>query len=131
MRHAKPQVTLGRYSLTGVFVTVAIARRPRRLSEVMKFLAAARQVAVNPPGSGFDGPGHGSCEIRCREKAMTTQTANRRESDRVPMGVESALPWVPVPSSSSEQPPKAKTGALRRLVLAIAALAVRKGSRNA
>ncbi|HTF15010.1 MAG TPA: hypothetical protein VK643_10100 [Burkholderiales bacterium] len=62
---------------------------------------------------------------------MTTQTANRRESDRVPMGVESALPWVPVPSSSSEQPPKAKTGALRRLVLAIAALAVRKGSRNA
>jgi sortase A len=36
------------------------------------------------------------------------------------MGVECALPWVPVPSS--ERPPKAKISALRKLVLAIAAL---------
>ncbi len=53
---------------------------------------------------------------------MATQTANRRESDRVPMGVESALPWVPVPSSESVQPPKAKTGILGKLVLALLAL---------
>ena len=53
---------------------------------------------------------------------MATQTANRRESDRVPMGVESALPWVPVPSSESAQPPKAKTGFLRKLLFALLAL---------
>ena len=53
---------------------------------------------------------------------MATQTSNRRESDRVPMGVESALPWVPVPSSESVQPPKAKTGVLRKLVFALVAL---------
>ena len=51
---------------------------------------------------------------------MATQTANRRESDRVPMGVESALPWVPVPPSDSPQPPKAaKSGILGKLVLAL------------
>ncbi len=53
---------------------------------------------------------------------MATQTANRRESDRVPMGVESALPWVPVPSSESVQPPKAKSGILGKLVLALLVL---------
>ena len=105
--------------------TVAIARHPPRLSEVMNFLVAARQVAVNPPGSGFDGSGHVSCE----EMSMATQ--NRRESDRIPMGVECALPRVPVPSSSSERPPKAKSGALRKFVLGIAALAAsRKGSKK-
>jgi sortase A len=35
------------------------------------------------------------------------------------MGVESAMPWVPVPSSQSVQPPKAKSGILRKLVLAL------------
>ena len=53
---------------------------------------------------------------------MATQTAYRRESDRVPMGVESALPWVPVPSSESAQPPKAKSGILGKLVLALLVL---------
>ncbi len=53
---------------------------------------------------------------------MATQTANRRESDRVPMGVESALPWVPVPPSDSPQPPKAKSGILGKLVLALLVL---------
>ncbi|TMH80916.1 MAG: hypothetical protein E6H49_08545 [Betaproteobacteria bacterium] len=53
---------------------------------------------------------------------MATQTANRRESDRVPMGVESALPWVPVPSSESVQAPKTKSGILSKLVLALLAL---------
>jgi hypothetical protein len=38
------------------------------------------------------------------------------------MGVESALPWVPVPSSESVQPPKTKTGILRKLVFALLAL---------
>jgi len=50
---------------------------------------------------------------------MATQTANRRLSDRIPMGVESAMPWVPVPPSESVQPPKAKSGILRKLVLAL------------
>jgi hypothetical protein len=53
---------------------------------------------------------------------MATQTANRRESDRVPMGVESALPWVPVPSSESVRAPKTKSGILSKLVLALLAL---------
>jgi hypothetical protein len=35
------------------------------------------------------------------------------------MGVESALPWVPVPPSEQ---PKAKTGVLRKLVLALLVL---------
>jgi hypothetical protein len=55
---------------------------------------------------------------------MATQTADRRESDRVPMGVESALPWIPVPSS--KQPLHAKSSGLRKLVLTLLAL-VRKG----
>jgi hypothetical protein len=53
---------------------------------------------------------------------MATQPANRRLSDRVPMGVESALPWVPVPPSESVPPPKAKSGILGKLVLALLAL---------
>ena len=36
------------------------------------------------------------------------------------MGVESALPWVPVPAS--QQPPKAKRGVLFKLVLVLLAL---------
>src|SRR5712691_3945726 len=98
--------------------TLTLNRRPRRLSGAASFLAAMRQVAVNPRGSGFYDRGHVSCE----ELGMATQTANRRESDRVPMGVESALPWVPVPSSESPQPPKARTGVLRKLVFALLAL---------
>jgi len=38
------------------------------------------------------------------------------------MGVESALPWVPVPPSDSPQPPKAKSGILGKLVLALLVL---------
>jgi len=38
------------------------------------------------------------------------------------MGVESALPWVPVPSSESVQLPKAKSGILGKLVLALLVL---------
>jgi len=55
---------------------------------------------------------------------MEPQTANRRESDRVPMGVESAMPWVPVPPS--KKPLEAKSSGLRKLVLTLLAL-VRKG----
>src|SRR6266581_1516394 len=115
----------GRYFLEGapVFMceTLAIARRRRRFSGDASLLDA-RQLAVNTPGSGFSGPGHASCGVSCKELDMATQTANRRESDRVPMGVESALPWVPVPSSESAQPPKAKTGVLRKLLFALLAL---------
>src|SRR5207302_3225816 len=85
-------------------------------------LSATRQLTVNTPGSGFYGPGHASCGVSCKEWDMATQMANRRESDRVPMGVECAMPWVPVPSSESVQPPKAKSGVLRKLFFAIAAL---------
>ena len=53
---------------------------------------------------------------------MATQMANRRESDRVPMGVESAMPWVPVPSSASVRPRKARSGILGKLVVALLVL---------
>src|SRR5258707_14614914 len=96
--------------------TLANARRRRRFSGDANLLDATRQLAVNTPGSGFSGPGHASCE----EQDMVT--ANRRESDRIPMGVESAMPWVPVPSSESVHPPKAKSGILRKLVLALLVL---------
>jgi hypothetical protein len=100
--------------------TLTIDRRPRRLSGTVDFLAATRQVAVNPRDTGFYDPGHVSCD----ELSMAPQTANRRESDRVPMGVESAMPCVPVPSS--KQPAEAKSSGLRKLVLSLLAL-VRKG----
>jgi hypothetical protein len=35
------------------------------------------------------------------------------------MGVESAMPWVPVPPSESTQPIKAKSGILRKLAFAL------------
>src|SRR6267154_358036 len=98
--------------------TLTINRRPRRLSGAADFLAATRQVVVNPCCSRFGDPGHASCE----ELGMAPQTANRRESDRVPMGVESAMPWVPAPSSKSVQPPKAKSGILGKLVIALLVL---------
>jgi hypothetical protein len=112
-----------RYSLEGapVFMcgTLASARRRRRFYGGLSLLAATRQLSVNALGSGFSGAGHASCEVSRNEFDMATQTANRRESDRVPMGVESALPWVPVPPSDSPQPPKAKSGILGKLVLAL------------
>ncbi len=58
---------------------------------------------------------------------MATQMLNRRESDRVPMGVESALPWVSVPPPESVQPPKAKSGVLRKLFFTVAALVLLLG----
>ena len=101
--------------------TLTIARRPRQLLRVANLLAAARQAVVNMTGSGFQGQGHASC---CK-LIMATQIANRRESDRVPMGVECALPWIPVPSSA--QPPKAKSSVLRKLVFALLAVALLLG----
>jgi hypothetical protein len=95
---------------------LAIARRRRRFSGDANVLGAARQLAVNMPGYVFFWPRHASCD----ELGMATQMTNRRESDRVPMGVESALPWVPVPQSV--QPPKAKNGVLRKLFFALAML---------
>ena len=34
---------------------------------------------------------------------MDMKTGYRRESDRVPMGVECALPWAPAPSRAAQQ----------------------------
>src|ERR1700716_1235694 len=118
----KPRTLQRRYSLEGAPVlmcgTLAIARRRRRFSGDVNMFGATRQLAVNTPGSGFYGPGHASCD----EWGMATQTLNRRESDRVPMGVESALPWVPAPSSEPAQAPKAKSGVLGKLVLTLLVL---------
>jgi hypothetical protein len=49
---------------------------------------------------------------------MTTESANRRESDRAPMGLECALPWIPVPSS--QRPRSAKANILRKVLFAVA-----------
>jgi hypothetical protein len=49
---------------------------------------------------------------------MKTDSANRRESDRAPMGIECALPWIPVPSSKRRS--GAKANILRKLLLALA-----------
>jgi len=35
---------------------------------------------------------------------MDIRHANRRESDRIPFGVECALPWAPPPSRAATQP---------------------------
>jgi len=43
------------------------------------------------------------------------------------MGVESALPWVSVPPPESVQPPKAKSGVLRKLFFTVAALVLLLG----
>ncbi|HMH19242.1 MAG TPA: hypothetical protein VK572_13970 [Burkholderiales bacterium] len=51
---------------------------------------------------------------------MTTESTNRRESDRAPIGVECALPWLPVPSSKRRS--GAKTGVLRKVLIAVAAM---------
>src|SRR5256885_14523208 len=102
--------------------TLAKARRRRRFSGDANLLGATRQLVVNTPGSGFSGAGHASCGVLGNESDMATQTLNRRESDRVPMGVESAMPLVPVPRSESAQPPKAKSGILRKLALALLVL---------
>ena len=52
---------------------------------------------------------------------MTTENANRRESDRVPMGVECALPWAPAPSRPV-RPPRRKRHVLRTLAFVLLAL---------
>src|SRR6266571_1070057 len=120
--YLEPRTMRRRYSLerSPVFMrgTLANARRRRRFSGGVNLLDATRQLAVNTPGSGVSGPGHASCD----EWGMATQTLNRRESDRIPMGVESAMPCVPAPSSESVRPPKAKRGILGKLVLALLAL---------
>ena len=35
---------------------------------------------------------------------MDLKNAYRRESDRIPFGVECALPWAPAPSRAAQQP---------------------------
>jgi hypothetical protein len=40
--------------------------------------------------------------------------AYRRESDRIPFGVECALPWMPAPSRAAQQP-QPKRNVLRTL----------------
>jgi uncharacterized protein HemX len=54
-------------------------------------------------------------------------TKNRRESDRIPFGVESALPWVPAPSREAQQP-KSKRNPLRTLAFLLLALALALGA---
>ncbi|HEY6241439.1 MAG TPA: hypothetical protein VIW78_11445 [Burkholderiales bacterium] len=57
---------------------------------------------------------------------MTTNSDNRRESDRVPMGVECALPWIPVPSS--QRPRSAKTSVARKVLFAVAVVILLVGA---
>ena len=58
---------------------------------------------------------------------MTTENANRRESDRTPMGLECALPWAPGPSRPVQQP-KPKRHVLRTLAFLLLALVLILGA---
>jgi len=58
---------------------------------------------------------------------MTIENANRRESDRVPMGVECALPWAPGPSRAARQP-KPKRHVMRTLAFLLLALVLILGA---
>jgi hypothetical protein len=58
---------------------------------------------------------------------MQMKSRNRRESDRIPFGVECALPWAPAPSREAQQP-KAKRNVLRTLALLLLTLAFLLGA---
>jgi len=53
---------------------------------------------------------------------MDTNHAYRRESDRIPIGVECALPWAPAPSRAAQQA-RPKKNPLRTLGFLLLALA--------
>ena len=53
---------------------------------------------------------------------MDTRHSYRRESDRIPFGVECALPWAPAPSRAAQQP-RPKKSVLRTLGFLLLALA--------
>ena len=57
---------------------------------------------------------------------MDTRNANRRESDRIPFGVECALPWAEAPSPEAQRP-KPKKHPLRTAALCLLALALLLG----
>jgi uncharacterized protein HemX len=54
---------------------------------------------------------------------MDIRHANRRESDRIPFGVECALPWAPGPSHAAQQP-RPKKHPLRTAAFVLVALAL-------
>ena len=59
---------------------------------------------------------------------MVMKTLYRRVSDRVPLGIECALPWIPTPPSLGR--PEG-TSLARKLSLAVVALFVLLGGRSA
>jgi len=58
--------------------------------------------------------------------SMDMRHANRRESDRIPLGVECALPWAETPSRAAQQP-KPKKHPLRAAAFLLLALALLLG----
>ena len=54
---------------------------------------------------------------------MDMKHAYRRESDRIPFGVECALPWAPPPSRAAQQPRRQGRNVLRTLGFLLLALA--------
>ena len=55
------------------------------------------------------------------------KSSNRRESDRIPFGVECAMPWAPAPSPEAQRP-KPKRNPLRTLGLLLLTLAFLLGA---
>ena len=62
--------------------------------------ATAQQLPVNPYFSTMSTEGRAFCLI----PGMEFKNTYRRESDRIPFGVECALPWAPAPSRAAQLP---------------------------
>jgi len=102
-----------------MLVDLTAARRLRGIAG----RAAPRQVFINPALC----PPKRLGRVSCFEQGMEMKSSNRRESDRIPFGVECAMPWAPAPSPEAQRP-KPKRNPLRTLGLLLLTLAFLLGA---
>ena len=79
---------------------LTVGRRGCHTAETAMVYAAMRQACINLDYSTASTEGRASCLIA----GMDPRNTNRRESDRIPFGVECALPGMPGPSRAAQQP---------------------------